>query len=288
MPAVAWIDSARNTVCLKRMPHASFSKSAPSGRFFMPLIMLLGLLCSPFAGSETTDCVSTYFHEKVIVKKVIDGDTVILADERHVRLIGIDTPEIYHDGRPAEAGAVKARQQLQTLLADKRFIGLRPDAESEDRHGRTLAHLFLPDGTNVQASLLADGLAMPLFIPPSVLYAECYAGVAASARSAGNGLWSLPGYRPVPVKSLGGDERGFHILRGKVRYLSDSRSAVWINLENNVALRITRPDLPYFPDDFFNRLPGQTVEVRGWLYERNDQLRMRLRFPLDLSIIEAR
>lgn len=287
MPAVEWIDSAKNTVCLKRMLHTSISKSAPSGRFFMPLIMLLGLLLGPFARSESTACASTHFHEKANIKKVIDGDTVVLTDERHVRLVGIDTPEIYHDGRPAEAGAVKARQQLQTLMTGTRFIGLRRDAERQDRHGRTLAHLFLPDGTNVQAALLADGLAMPLFIPPSILYAECYAGVAASARSAGNGLWSLPEFQPLPVKSLGGDERGFHILRGKVRYLSDSRSAVWINLENNVALRITRPDLPYFPDDFFNRLPGQNVEARGWLYERNDQLRMRLRFPLDLSIIET-
>lgn len=287
MPVVAWIDSAKNTVCLKRMPHTSISKSAPSGRFFMPLLLLIGLFFCHGARSETTECASTHFHEKVYIKKVIDGDTVILTDERHVRLVGIDTPEIYHDGRPAEAGAVKAMQQLKQLLAGTRFTGLRHDAERQDRHGRTLAHLFLPDGTNIQATLLAEGLAMPLFIPPSILYAECYARVAANAKSAGKGLWSLPDYQAIPVTSLGGDERGFHILRGKVRYLSDSRSAIWINLENNVALRVTRPDLPYFPDNYFNRLTGQTVEARGWLYERNDQLRMRLRFPFDLSIIET-
>lgn len=211
---------------------------------------------------------------------------MILTDERHVRLVGIDTPEIYHDGRQAQPGAIKAKLYLQQLLDGATFAGLRYDAERRDRHGRTLGHLFLDNGENIQASLLAEGLAMPLFIPPSVHYANCYADVAARARDNRKGLWSLPDYRPIPVNSLRGNERGFHILRGRVRYLSDSRSAVWINLENNVALRITRPDLPYFNEVFFKQLPGQLVEVRGWLYERNDQLRMRLRFPLNVSIIK--
>ncbi len=252
----------------------------------MPLASVFLLFTGAAHSAANDNCASTYFQDKANIKKVIDGDTVILTDDRHVRLIGIDTPEIFHDGRPAQPGAIKAKQALQDMLADVDFIGLRYDSERQDRHGRTLAHLFLPTGTNIQAKLLAAGLAMPLFIPPSVMYAECYAAVAANAKTAARGLWSLPAYQAVAVTALAGNERGFRIITGQVRYLSESRSAIWINLENNVALRITRPDLPYFDEAVLQALRGKQIEARGWLYERNGQLRMRLRFPLDLSIIK--
>ncbi len=261
-------------------------KNALTGRFFMPLTLVFLFVASTAQGADDKKCASTHYHERVEIKKVIDGDTVILSDDRHIRLVGIDTPEIFHDDRPHQPGAIRARKALKGLLADADYIGLRYDSERQDRHGRTLAHLFLPTGTNIQAKLLAAGLAMPLFIPPSVMYAECYADVAADARSASRGLWALPTYQPVKVSKLAGNERGFHIITGRVRYLSESRSALWINLENNVALRITRPDLPYFDDAKLQGLTGKQIEARGWLYERNSQLRMRLRFPLDLSIIK--
>ncbi len=71
-----------------------------------------------------------------------------------------------------------------------------------------------------------------------------------------------------------------------MRYVSASRSALWVNLENNVALRITRSDLDYFDDDLLKRLPGNRVEAHGWIYRRNDQWRMRIRYPLNLTIMK--
>ena len=87
------------------------------------------------------------------------------------------------------------------------------------------------------------------------------------------------------MSQLQGSERGFYILRGKVRRISESRSAIWINLEHNVALRITREDLQYFESESLKRFDKKRLEARGWLYKRKRQLRMRIRHPQDLSIL---
>ena len=62
------------------------------------------------AGTINTEACSTgNYQEQVTVKQVIDGDTVILTDGRHIRLIGINTPEIRHNNHKPEIGAEQAR-----------------------------------------------------------------------------------------------------------------------------------------------------------------------------------
>lgn len=279
-------------------------KNALTGRFFyvqdvrMPrvhgrtraAISSLSILFSSFCFSATdlpNSCVSTHFDETVSVQRVIDGDTIVLSDERHVRLTGINTPELNHNNKPSQAGAELARNRLLTLLKSQSVIKLKFDKERFDRHGRTLAHLYLGNGMNIQAQLLLEGLAMPLTIPPNVLNLDCYTTVSQIARNEGRALWALPQYKPQKVTSLTGSERGFHMITGKVRRVSESRSALWINLENNVALRIVKDDLDYFSRDKLKSLPGELIEAKGWLYKKKGQLRMRIRHPIDLNNITS-
>ena len=97
------------------------------------------------------------------VEKVIDGDTVVLSGGEHVRLLGIDAPEL-HPGRPGRAGpfpepgAAEARDALRALVAGQT---LRVERHGRDRYGRTLARLFLADGTDVSEELLRRGLVVP-------------------------------------------------------------------------------------------------------------------------------
>src|ERR1700754_1796111 len=77
------------------------------------------------------------------VTYVIDGDTVVVrldsgGEEVHVRLIGIDTPEISHDGRPSDCYGRRASEITRTLALD-RVVELRPGRERHDRYGRLLA-----------------------------------------------------------------------------------------------------------------------------------------------------
>ena len=252
---------------------------------YVSISILLSLfLLIPNAYAES--CVSTHFDEKVGIKSIIDGDTVILADDRHIRLIGINTPEINHDNiKLSDTGALKAKAELVNLLKNQKSVHLVYGKERFDRHGRTLAHLYLKNGLNIQAVLLKQGLAMPLRIAPNLSLADCYNQASLTAKNKELGLWALDRYKTHDVLSLKGSEKGFHIISGKVERVSESRSAMWINLQNNVALRIHKDDLNYFNKNDLMSLQGKTIEASGWLYKRNKQLRMRIRHNLDLKQI---
>lgn len=117
------------------------------------------------------------------VTRVIDGDTVIISTGDHVRLIGIDTPEIDYKSGKTEAGAIAARDALQAMIAGQQQVLLVFDQQRVDQYGRTLAHLFLADGTNVQARLLALGLAVPFPYPPDLKFVDCYHEASTAAIS---------------------------------------------------------------------------------------------------------
>ena len=55
----------------------------------------------------------------VKVRQVIDGDTLILADETRLRLIGLDAPELGREGRPDKPWARTARQRLASLVGGR-------------------------------------------------------------------------------------------------------------------------------------------------------------------------
>lgn len=263
-------------------------KNALFGRFFIALLLYFATGYCYSNPNLPDTCVSTNFKDEALVKKVIDGDTVILVDERHIRLVGINTPELDHDNySKSEPGAIRARDRLANLL-EKKPVYLDYDKERFDRHGRTLAHLYLVNGTNVQATLLIEGLAIPLTIPPNLDNHHCYELASELARRNKKGLWKLAAYQPVNVITLTGKEQGFRFIRGKIRQISESRSSLWINLENNVALRIVKADLQYFNIDNLKLLTNKIVEAHGWLYRKNNQLRMRIRHPSNIKVYTLR
>lgn len=250
---------------------------------------LAGLCLFPGAAaagvSADNHCLPDEPDSRVTVAHVIDGDTVVLGDDEHLRLIGIDTPEIDHDGNDTQAGALAARDFLRQLLARDEAHPLVFDRERRDRHGRLLGHLFLPGGGNIQARLLRRGYAVPLTIPPNLRFLDCYRAAAEAARERHRGLWRRPQYRPVAASRLESTARGYRIVSGRVTRIGSSRTSRWINLGEGFALRILRKDLEWFAEPKFQGLVGKNIEARGRVYRRNDQLRMRLRHPVDLRVL---
>jgi endonuclease YncB( thermonuclease family) len=94
------------------------------------------------------------------VSAVIDGDTVMLADGRQVRLVGIEAPKLPLDRaeRSPWPLADTARSALAALVLD-RTVRLAYGGTASDRYGRMLAQLHTVDGTWVQGELLRRGLA---------------------------------------------------------------------------------------------------------------------------------
>ena len=98
----------------------------------VPLLLLALLSAAAGAANRTAE-----------IRYVIDGDTVVLADGQHVRLIGINAPELGKDGAPNQPVAARARVGLAALV-EKRHVTLVLGRERHDHYGRLLAHLLLP------------------------------------------------------------------------------------------------------------------------------------------------
>ncbi len=247
------------------------------------LAFLFGIAPALWAAQDPS-CAPDSSPRRATIKYVIDGDTVILADGEHVRMVGIDTPEIGHDGEPDQPGGVIARNRLQSRLAPGSEVLLAGDRENLDRHGRLLRHLFLSDGTNLQAELLADGLATPLVIRPNLGYQSCYQQAVKTALAARRGLWQRPEYQPVDPRILAPETRGFRIVRDRVAQVHWTRGGAWLELDGPLSVTIAAADFSAFDPNVIQQLPGQRVEVRGMVYPRGRGLRMYLRHPLDLIL----
>jgi len=245
------------------------------------------LLCS--LPAFALNCPSDRIDEKVRVVSVSDGDTLRLSDNRRVRIIGINTPELSHQGRPADPLAQEASTYLQKLIrASDHRVGLRLGDEPEDRHGRVLAHVFLANGQSVEAKMLEQGLASRVAIPPNVWGQDCFAQAENEARAAGRGIWALPAYRtPLEARNLPSDVTGYVLLQGRVENVGGSRHAQWINLDGGVALKIDHDLMPYFTDLDLKRLQGKRIEARGWLTRPGGKSpRIRLTHPSMLHILD--
>jgi len=116
-----------------------------------------------------------------LVAKVIDGDTLDLADGRRVRLLGINAPEIAHHGRPGEPLGDMATQFLNSLVAGRR-VRLRYDRQHRDHYHRLLARLYLENGKAINPLLLQKGLARAMFLWPNLEDAKYYYAVEKEAR----------------------------------------------------------------------------------------------------------
>ena len=120
------------------------------------------------------------------VTRVVDGDTVELGRVGRVRLIGVDTPEVYGGvecyGREASA---YAKRQLEG-----RRVRYTVGREARDRYGRLLAYVWLGDGRSFNALLVSRGYARPLTIPPNDDYADTFLRLSRRARDRAAGLWS--------------------------------------------------------------------------------------------------
>ena len=112
--------------------------------------------------SPSTEAASCGADNTTIVTKVIDGDTVIVEGGFHVRLLGIDADEKnYRCYGPAKT-------RLETLVLGKK-VKLEKDITDVDQYGRCLRTIFTGP-QNIDAQLVAEGLAVARFYAPDVKY----------------------------------------------------------------------------------------------------------------------
>jgi len=219
------------------------------------------------------------------VTAVLDGDTLVLASGVHLRLIGINCPELAHGADPAEPLADAARDRLAQLVLDRR-VRVEPGAETRDRHGRLLAHVFLDDGSDVQAALLEAGLAQVIAIPPNIEHLQTYRAIEADARAARRGIWGHPWFAPLPATELAADTGGFHRVNGTVRRVGQSRKYVYLDLAPGFDIMVTHADWRRYFRGRPENWRGRRVEVRGWITRYNAGLHMRIHHPAMIETLQ--
>jgi micrococcal nuclease len=92
----------------------------------------------------------------VKVRRVIDGDTLELSTGEDVRLIGVDTPETKHPKKPVERFGREAAAFMKRLVEGQE-VRLESDQQRKDKYGRTLAYVYLADGTFLNAEIVRQG-----------------------------------------------------------------------------------------------------------------------------------
>jgi endonuclease YncB( thermonuclease family) len=229
----------------------------------------------PVADSKIVDIQPGY--DYVRIKIVYDGDTVELEDGRKIRFLGINTPEIQHRDKPAEAGGEEAKRWLIEQLKNTK-VRLEMSAEKIDKYGRTLAHLFTEKNQHLNLQLVAAGLATVNIYPPNLLYVDELVKTQHQAEQAKLGIWGRPEYAAIPVASLTESEHsGWVRLIGKVVNVRTTRNWVYLEFSAGFDARIENQWLNLFPD--VNGYLGKTIEVRGWLNKSKGHLSMLIRHP---------
>lgn len=126
------------------------------------------------------------------VTKVVDGDTFWIDDGSDkglkIRLIGVNTPETVHPRKPVEYYGREASDYVKSILTGSK-VKLKFDVNRVDRYGRTLAYVYLKDGTFLNADLIKKGYGQAMTVPPNVKYSERFVELERKARKEKVGLW---------------------------------------------------------------------------------------------------
>lgn len=158
----------------------------------LALVSCLAAACLPGEDADPAGIPESVTCEWAEVLRVVDGDTLRVrlgGLEERLRYIGIDTPEMQSDERPAEPLAEEARD-FNAGLVDQGRLCLEKDVSDRDQYGRLLRYAWLDDGRMVNEELLKAGMARVVTFPPDVKYHDSRLLPAQRAASrAGLGIW---------------------------------------------------------------------------------------------------
>jgi len=98
-----------------------------------------------------------------VITKVHDGDTVTTAAGEKIRLACIDAPEVTNNkhGKKDPIGGPASQKWLSKLILN---TDVRIQRIAKDLYGRTVARLFLADGTEVNQKAVSTGHAV-IYMP---------------------------------------------------------------------------------------------------------------------------
>ncbi|MFB6172636.1 MAG: lamin tail domain-containing protein [Haloarculaceae archaeon] len=157
--------------------------------------------------TDAGDGTPTHVDLRGRVVEVIDGDTVTVrlrnGTRERVRLVGVDTPEVYGENTPGEFEGVpdtatgraclhgwgERASEFARAALDGRRVGLRfdPNLDRRGYYGRLLAYVVVENRT-FDYRLVSTGHAR--VYDSDFVHRDRYLAAEARARRAGRGLWT--------------------------------------------------------------------------------------------------
>lgn len=164
-------------------------------RIIIIIFILHLLFSSKVFGQNPNFSFPANYSKKVFVSRVIDGDTFVLSDSQHVRMLGVDCPEIAKQNKPAAPFANEAALKTKSLI-NRKTIKLTFDGRAFDIFGRLLSYVWLlnkkeKDSLFVQAELLKNGLARISYYTKEKRYYSLFYNLRNTARKKKLGIWSI-------------------------------------------------------------------------------------------------
>lgn len=155
----------------------------------VPLMAVAALQTSSFSTRVTRS-------DPVLVRSVIDGDTIDVSTVGRVRLLGIDAPEL---GRGYDTAAPFGRESKERLtqLVLHRWVRLEQEGPALDVYNRHLAYVMTEDGQFVNAVLVREGLARVTARQPLTRLQELQRAEA-EAQAFRRGMWGSAPQIPAP------------------------------------------------------------------------------------------
>jgi micrococcal nuclease len=226
--------------------------------------LLLALL-APLAGIAAPDT--------AIVAQVPDGKTLVLEDDRIVRLAGIETPD------------AAAQAELRRLVQGK-TVTLMPIEKQPDRHGRVVALAFDATGHSVQEAMLHAGIA----VVDGILDNAGFLSAEREAEREKRGIWTNPSF-VIPAENAAKCAGQFRIVEGTVQHVAEKKNATYLNFGEDWKTDFTltvdqQTRTRSFKGFDFKELEGKTIRARGWIYKRNGPM-VDLIHPRQIEVLTA-
>ncbi len=225
----------------------------------------------------------------VAVTKVIDGDTVRLADGRSVHIAGIEAVKAAGDA-PAAPLAKAALAEI-ARLTDGGVVLAPAEPAAADRYGRLHADVRLADGRSAGVALVTAGLARVRLFPGEK---PCLANLLAAetvARTARRGVWALPDFavRRADDPSLPARSGLYELVEGRIASVGHGKYMVFLDFGRDYRRDFTimvpqamADELP-LPADAFK---GRRVRVRGVIEESGGPA-IRLAEPGEIELLDG-
>jgi micrococcal nuclease len=228
--------------------------------------------------------------ESILCVAVYDGDTITVATNEEVRLIGIDAPEL------SEPGGDIARNYLACLVLYKQVTLVKGD-ENRDSYERLLRYVYV-NGVCINEEMIRTGYAEARYIPEE--NRESYIALEIAAEANRLALWKCTVFQPrlvnwdsdIPVidwRDAGKYLNQYVIVKGTIVDTYNSGGVCFLHFhsewQSHFSVVIFACDILGFPESPDMYYQGKTVYIIGIIQEYKDSPEIIVKTPDQIRIL---